>query len=256
MLPSKMFLVKYFIIFPLTIYIVRTELEKQLIHKFFLYKNTNLATIFHCSEKRDIIELAKYYSANNIRVSFFKITQDKYQISDILQRDYYRLSVVIDADCKFAQLFLEECGELKLYTEVYHWLILVGLGNVIFEKSNEHFYDSNRYAYDSNKYSYDAKEYSYDSKNYQSVDIIEYYFKDVNLNINSDVTMAIETFELFWLLFDVYNQALRHNGQLKYKAIGNYSEDIGFLVDLQDNKYLRRRNMTGVSFKSAIVVNR
>lgn len=70
--------------------------------------------------------------------------------------------------------------------------------------------------------------------------------KNVNINVNADITVALRKDE-GWKMFEVYNQAARHGGKL---IIRDYSHR----GVLSQSKYIRRRNMTGVVFKSLIVV--
>lgn len=71
----------------------------------------------------------------------------------------------------------------------------------------------------------------------------------MNLNINADLMVALKLKNNTWEFFDVYNQAARHNGMLIVKNYKYFS--------LQDTtpKYISRRNMTGVLFKSSIVAS-
>lgn len=68
----------------------------------------------------------------------------------------------------------------------------------------------------------------------------------MDLNINSEVTVALLKNDT-WNIFEVYNQAAKHEGILS----------ISKRLHMQDrnSKYIRRKNMTGVNFKTFIVVS-
>lgn len=57
-------------------------------------------------------------------------------------------------------------------------------------------------------------------------------------------------------IFDVYNPAFKHGGQLRIEVAGFYDEFQGYRILSHESKYWKRKNMTGVSFKSAVVVKR
>lgn len=75
------------------------------------------------------------------------------------------------------------------------------------------------------------------------------------LNINADVHIAIPYNQTLWSIYDAYNPASHHGGKLKVQLIGNYSKVLGYNAPQFGSKYWRRRDMTGVKFRSAVVVN-
>lgn len=79
--------------------------------------------------------------------------------------------------------------------------------------------------------------------------------EDVNLNVNSEFTVALKRNDT-WQVFEVYNQAAKHHGKLFVKNVGDYKHYNNNILLFRDNtpKYIRRKNMTGVIFKSLIVV--
>ncbi|KAG5894959.1 hypothetical protein JTB14_023308 [Gonioctena quinquepunctata] len=81
-------------------------------------------------------------------------------------------------------------------------------------------------------------------------------FHPLKLNINSDVHLAVSKGNTGNIsIFDVYNPASEHGGDLRIEPLGYYNEFEGYKAKYTQNKYWERRNMTGVVFKSAIVVN-
>lgn len=68
----------------------------------------------------------------------------------------------------------------------------------------------------------------------------------MNFNVNVELTIALRK-NVFWKMFEVYNQAAKHGGRLIVRHLGQSFQ-------YNDSKYIRRKNMTGVIFKSLIVV--
>lgn len=79
-------------------------------------------------------------------------------------------------------------------------------------------------------------------------------FERVKLNINSDVHLAVIGDGENITIHDVYNPASEHGGELKISYLGYYNDVDGYNAKIKENKYWKRRNVTGVTFKSAVVV--
>ncbi|CAH1113582.1 unnamed protein product [Psylliodes chrysocephalus] len=83
--------------------------------------------------------------------------------------------------------------------------------------------------------------------------------KILRLNINSDMNLVIlkqsdSINNANVSIYDVYNPAFEHGGELKVDIFGYYNQKQGYIINNLENKYWRRKNMTGVTFKSAVVV--
>lgn len=81
----------------------------------------------------------------------------------------------------------------------------------------------------------------------------------MNLNVNSDLTvaylnMATATKPLKYTIYDVYNPAFERGGQLRSTEVGFYNEQNKLLWINFGNKFFDRKNLTGIEFKSVIVV--
>lgn len=88
------------------------------------------------------------------------------------------------------------------------------------------------------------------------VNEIDSFFSNAPLNINSDVHLTLyNSAEKLTDIFDVYNGAYNHKGVLIVTKAGFYTKGKGYDVSKIENKYWKRRNMTGITFKSAIVVS-
>lgn len=87
-----------------------------------------------------------------------------------------------------------------------------------------------------------------------------YLFENVNLNIDSEVKVAypstnLTTHQTHYILDEVYNPAYGKGGDLKWFKTGTYDNRNGFQMQKMRNKYVVRRNLTGVYFKSLVVVS-
>lgn len=79
-------------------------------------------------------------------------------------------------------------------------------------------------------------------------------FGNVNLHIAVNLILAVASNKQNWLLFDVYNPYFAGGAKVRATVIGNYTKDTGFLFNNFEGKYVTRRNMSEVHFKSQIVV--
>lgn len=85
-----------------------------------------------------------------------------------------------------------------------------------------------------------------------------YYLGNTNLNINVDVNVAainpINNDE--YMIFEVYNPAYTHGGTIRIKTLNVYKKSNGIYPSSnRGSKYWIRKDMSEVTFKSAVVVN-
>lgn len=78
-------------------------------------------------------------------------------------------------------------------------------------------------------------------------------FKRVNLNIAVNLIVAVQNGEE-WTLFEVYNPSFKNKGTLRVRVVAYYSKHTGLQFGKVQPKYVRRRNMEEVHFRSQIVV--
>lgn len=83
---------------------------------------------------------------------------------------------------------------------------------------------------------------------------IQDQLSNLKLNINADVNLLSSDGNDTFSVYDIYNPAFDHGGYLHFDKIGYYSKNFGYRISMKTNKYWIRRNMTGIKFKSAIVV--
>ncbi|CAH1169520.1 unnamed protein product [Phaedon cochleariae] len=135
-----------------------------------------------------------------------------------LETQNNRMGVVLDGDCNVERIssFLRLCGTEKFFDVKHHWLILT-----------------------SNK----------------SISTI---FENVELYINADIHIVYAPSAGFssvnFTVEDVYNPAYGKGGKLQTKTIGYYSAKDGYRAREMQCKYWMRRNMSGVTLKSRIVL--
>ncbi|KAK5649013.1 hypothetical protein RI129_003905 [Pyrocoelia pectoralis] len=77
-------------------------------------------------------------------------------------------------------------------------------------------------------------------------------FENVGLCINADVSLVIPNYST-WTIFDIYNPSQKRGGHLKVEEVGFYNEEEGYNSKFVWNRYYKRRNMTGTTFKAAMV---
>ncbi|XP_060526921.1 ionotropic receptor 75a-like isoform X2 [Cylas formicarius] len=128
----------------------------------------------------------------------------------------YKLGVVLDGDCRSSRSLLLKCKRYKCFDSTHYWFILR---------------TSNNYA-----------------------DLL----RNVYLNIDCDVKVAYpkesNNFPRGYVIDDVYNPASDRGGELKTRAVGSFDTSHGYHVTELGNKYFVRRNLTGVTFKTVIVL--
>ncbi|XP_050513541.1 ionotropic receptor 75a-like isoform X2 [Diabrotica virgifera virgifera] len=143
-----------------------------------------------------------------------KHVDDKFE--KLMRITQSHLGIVLDGDCKNWTSIINQETDKKYFYETYHWLVTSTSENVTNDLSQ------------------------------------------LKLNINSDMHLVTldsfnETNEAY-TIYDVYNPASDHGGEFKMFNIGFYNENVGYVLTNFENKYWRRRNMTGTHFKSAVVV--
>lgn len=78
--------------------------------------------------------------------------------------------------------------------------------------------------------------------------------KRVDLTINVDIFVVVNVSNIKWNIYDVYNPYSRRNGELKIKQIAVYDKENRLQIQTAHSKYKERRNLTGIEFKSVIVL--
>jgi hypothetical protein len=75
------------------------------------------------------------------------------------------------------------------------------------------------------------------------------------LSINADIQIAVKNSTTQnWTITDIYNPASEYGGSLSFTKIGDYSEGRGYNARKKEATYWTRKNMTGVTFKTMVVV--
>ncbi|XP_066142618.1 uncharacterized protein [Euwallacea fornicatus] len=136
-------------------------------------------------------------------------------IPENLVANYRRMGVVLDGDCDHMEQFFISCKRYKVFDTKHFWLVLFG------------------------------------SSSYRDL------LKNAPLNINSEVKVAYQKSATpgEYFIDDVYNPAFGKGGQLRLSKVGFYGRDGGYQVKETGNKYVVRRNLTGVQFDILVVLN-
>ncbi|CAH1364653.1 unnamed protein product [Tenebrio molitor] len=80
-------------------------------------------------------------------------------------------------------------------------------------------------------------------------------FEKVALSINADIQIAVKNSTTQnWTITDIYNPASEYGGSLSFTKIGDYSEGRGYNARKKEATYWTRKNMTGVTFKTMVVL--
>lgn len=83
-----------------------------------------------------------------------------------------------------------------------------------------------------------------------------FLFRNVVLNINSDVKVAVKVNESYVVLKDVYNPAFEKGGEFKVVNEGYFTAKNGLVFpDRYLDIFTKRRNMSGVFFKATTAVS-
>ncbi|KAJ8963826.1 hypothetical protein NQ314_005357 [Rhamnusium bicolor] len=137
-------------------------------------------------------------------------------IPDSFKPNYKHMGLILDGDCDMAEDFLLQCGRYKYFDVRHHWLILSSTKKVL------------------------------------------NIFKNVGMYINSNIQVVYPGRNgkggiKHYTIDEVYNPSSDRGGTLKHYNIGFYNENNGYNTK-DEYKYWIRRNMTGVTLKTMIVV--
>lgn len=80
-------------------------------------------------------------------------------------------------------------------------------------------------------------------------------FHKVKLDIATNLVVAVASNAEKWMLFEVYNPSFVNGAKLRVNIMGNYTRLTGFEFNISELKYVRRRDMKEIHFKSKIVVS-
>nr|WJJ63355.1 ionotropic receptor 64a [Pachyrhinus yasumatsui] len=207
------------ILLGLKFFLVKSLMETNLVLSFLKAKHLKHNTILTCSNRKAQVNLAKQLTKNNnmlISIKSIKFLN----ILETISTKYKRVGMVLDGDCVDAKGLLLRCKRYKCFDSKHFWLV---------------FYHSSSY---------------------------HHLFKYAELNVDSDIKVAYPTNEFNatmskeFIIDDVYNPAYQRGGELKASEVGYYSKKQGYHADELQNKYVARRNLTGVVFRSIVVLPR
>ncbi|CAG9771652.1 unnamed protein product [Ceutorhynchus assimilis] len=196
--------------------VVKGFMNTELALIFFRGKHLKHNVVLTCSEKKGQVEILKNLTKEKDMVISVKLIKNL-DIHGSIVFDYNKAGVVLDVDCVGAEELLIRSRRYRVFDTKTFWLML---------------HSSNNYGH---------------------------LFRYVNLNVDSDIKVAYpandsEISNKKYTIDDVYNQAYEKDGEFKSKEAGFYDTQYGYQVLEKENKYFVRRNLTGVKFRSAVVV--
>lgn len=89
----------------------------------------------------------------------------------------------------------------------------------------------------------------------ESYEISTNMLRSQNINLDSEITLAIAGTKHSFDLYDVYNPNSRTNGKLIVNPIGQWTQGNGYNVTLKGTKFQRRFNLNGATFHAAIIAH-
>ncbi|KAH1007794.1 hypothetical protein HUJ04_004988 [Dendroctonus ponderosae] len=216
MVQSKWFL-KAFLLCGAHFHLIAGLMDMQLAINFFKTRSLQHNVLLTCANKKDRVNYQKTINLEANILILMKNMNNLNVLNNIVS-DYKRLGIVMDGDCMDAKTFLLRCEKYKVFDTKHFWLVL------------------------------------HSSSSYR------YLFENANLNIDSEVKVAypstnLTTDETRYILDEVYNPAYGKGGHLKSFKTGTYGTNNEFHMDKMKNKYVVRRNLTGVHFKSLVVLS-
>ncbi|XP_066142429.1 ionotropic receptor 75a-like [Euwallacea fornicatus] len=144
-----------------------------------------------------------------------QLTRIKFsKIMTMISNNYKRMGIVLDGDCKEAKTFVLKAGNHKVFDSKHFWLVL------------------------------------HNSTDPQQL------FKYVNLNIESEIKVAhpIPRESKNFSIYDVYNPAYGRGGELRASKVGFFDYVERYVEYDMGNKYEKRRDLSGVQFRTGVVL--
>lgn len=190
------------------------NLSSKLVSDFLNAFNLNQGVIFYCDFSS--IDELKLLAKNELKfLSFFDISTSK------LSHKNMKSSLKLDYR-QIGVIFDLSCNE-----------------------TNKIFEDFSRWNYFNSSYNWLLM-----SKNYEkSLEDL----KGKNVNLNSEICLAVYDQSRDVEIFDIYNPNPRTNGKIVSKSIGNWSESEGLKLSLDGTKFERRLNLQGAVINAGVV---
>ncbi|KAG5900001.1 hypothetical protein JTB14_009087 [Gonioctena quinquepunctata] len=193
---------------------VDSFMDIDMMRAYFKAKNTHRVYVVGSFQNTAKLKMLRALAFGHQTISILRL--DHPNNLKILKTQNNHIGVILDGDCdgRKTEKFIKQCGKDKLFGVTHHWLII--------------------------------------SRNKAFSDI----FEDIELYINADIHFAHPKDDATntYVIEDVFNPAFGKGGELKKRVLGYYTQNAGYPLQGQECKYRLRRNMTGVTLKSHIVL--
>ncbi|XP_018334159.1 ionotropic receptor 75a-like isoform X2 [Agrilus planipennis] len=194
------------------------EFDEQIILNFIERKEITQVAFFTCDTEKDNVNLIRkfvYEKSVTLQTAIFNLENlNNVTVNSILFFRERQMAMIFESDCKNVKDILQEFGDKRFFYETFRWLIF--------------------------------------SKHLNSIILT---LQNVNININTDIEIVVKNVSLItWTVFECYNPAFRHNGILRLQKIGHWHNKTSNKIKYKYGKFHRRRNMSEVKFKTALVI--
>ncbi|CAG9766479.1 unnamed protein product [Ceutorhynchus assimilis] len=182
---------------------------------FYRQHSINHAVIVSCYSKKDRVQLLKNVISSQNQMALTSNIQKLPEHVNLLKIRHGRLGIVLDGDCEKSKEILSFCGNNKFFDLKYYWLI---------------FTDKN----------------------------IANLFSQVDHNVDSNIFVLKNNNPLLENqhdIFEFYNPASLKGGNPVIEKIGFFNSSNGYQVNGLDNKFFRRKDLRGVTFKTTLVLH-
>lgn len=192
------------------------EFSTKLVVDFLKHFNLNVAIVLYCNQSSELIDAFGSMVRSEFKYfSFFDISSNVFDTNESL--------LVMKCDYRqLAVIFDVNCNGTK-----------------------EVFAECSRLNYFNASYNWLMLTDDFES----SLSIL----KPQNINLDAEITLAVNEEGDEVELFDVYNPNSRTNGELVVQPKGSWNESSGIEISLKGTKFERRSNLNGVTLLTGII---
>ncbi|OWR48735.1 putative chemosensory ionotropic receptor IR1 [Danaus plexippus plexippus] len=201
------------------------SIDADLAVDYFLKKHVPFVCYLTCGLRRISFDLAQHnklvkaFLRSNIRISLMRVEKHALDLNKNLHQWTFPIGVLMDGSCNGISNVLEQASRSALFDDGHMWLI--------FENMNE-------------KRRGDVR--------------IENLLQNLNLSINTDIVVALNTEDTDIQLMDVFNFGKIQGNNLEKKFIGTWSPGRGLNISLSRFKYYDRWDLHNLTLRAITVV--
>lgn len=202
-----------------TAHLARSFKFYPIIKEFSLREHVNPMLLFHCGqpESEDLFKQISEHFTGSLHSFDFDSHRFFTDHSRLMTNGHFRPSVLADLSCPKIENLLEVCSENAYFNASYRWLFFSG------------------------------------SEIKASIDLL----KKQNLNIDSRVTIAVETSEVderSYEIYEIYGTIHKREGKIHVVKVGSWSSGTVNWT-CSTNSYKQRNNLEGITLWSNINVS-